>query len=404
MHKRKDLGKLLNRLGLTGTGVEVGVLRGEFAAEILSVWEGRLLYLVDPWIEQPRSVYEDLCNVAQDVQDRNLRGTIERLAPQARRFEIMRMTSADAVSRFTDASLDFVYIDANHRHDSVRDDLMRWFPKVREGGIFAGHDYLNGTHGQTRFGVQAAVDSFAQEHSLDLQITNEWPTWFARKRSRQPMPPQDICVLMAYDAMQRSLGEFSVPNKVAYCKKHGYGLVIETDGFDRSRPPAWSKILFVKRHLHDHEWVFWSDADSMILNDAVRLETFLDADFDLIVGREDVGVGHAVVNVGAFFIRRSEWSLAFFDRLYAQESFAQHPHADNGALIELLGTEDLSEHIKIVPQRRFNSYATNFAPGDFLLHLPGMTEEERVRRMRDLAVPRFRHALRRRDDLMVRGQ
>jgi hypothetical protein len=39
-------------------------------------------------------------------------------------------------------SLDFVYIDANHKYDAVKKDLELWYPKVRKGGVFAGHDYL----------------------------------------------------------------------------------------------------------------------------------------------------------------------------------------------------------------------------------------------------------------------
>jgi hypothetical protein len=42
----------------------------------------------------------------------------------------------------TNGSLDFVYIDGNHRFEQVVADLAAWAPKVRPGGIVAGHDYL----------------------------------------------------------------------------------------------------------------------------------------------------------------------------------------------------------------------------------------------------------------------
>ena len=38
-------------------------------------------------------------------------------------------------------SVDFVYIDAEHDYDSVKQDLSVWFPKVKIGGFLAGHDY-----------------------------------------------------------------------------------------------------------------------------------------------------------------------------------------------------------------------------------------------------------------------
>lgn len=38
-------------------------------------------------------------------------------------------------------SVDFVYLDADHRYESVKADIAAWLPRVRIGGILAGHDY-----------------------------------------------------------------------------------------------------------------------------------------------------------------------------------------------------------------------------------------------------------------------
>ena len=37
--------------------------------------------------------------------------------------------------------LDFVYIDANHNYECVKEDIEHWYPKVKVGGIIAGHDF-----------------------------------------------------------------------------------------------------------------------------------------------------------------------------------------------------------------------------------------------------------------------
>ena len=51
-----------------------------------------------------------------------------------------QLPSAVASKAFADASLAGVFIDAAHDYDSVLADLKAWRPKVKEGGIIAGHD------------------------------------------------------------------------------------------------------------------------------------------------------------------------------------------------------------------------------------------------------------------------
>ena len=49
--------------------------------------------------------------------------------------------SVSASCKYTDDSLDFVFIDADHRYDSVVADIQAWLPKMKNGSILAGHDY-----------------------------------------------------------------------------------------------------------------------------------------------------------------------------------------------------------------------------------------------------------------------
>ena len=42
---------------------------------------------------------------------------------------------------FADGSFDFIYVDARHDYRGVAVDIAEWWPKLRPGGIFAGHDY-----------------------------------------------------------------------------------------------------------------------------------------------------------------------------------------------------------------------------------------------------------------------
>lgn len=53
----------------------------------------------------------------------------------------IRMRTDQASGTFEDGSLDFVYIDADHSFEGVIQDITSWLPKMKPGGVLAGHDY-----------------------------------------------------------------------------------------------------------------------------------------------------------------------------------------------------------------------------------------------------------------------
>ena len=76
-------------------------------------------------------------------------------------LKIVVSKSVDAAKRYKDQALEFVFIDAAHDEKSVRQDIAAWRPKVKQGGVLAGHDY------STSFpGVMAAVDSMLPRRKI----------------------------------------------------------------------------------------------------------------------------------------------------------------------------------------------------------------------------------------------
>lgn len=49
--------------------------------------------------------------------------------------------SVRAARLFPDGGVDFCFIDGDHSYESVTADLSAWWPKIKPGGILAGHDY-----------------------------------------------------------------------------------------------------------------------------------------------------------------------------------------------------------------------------------------------------------------------
>lgn len=51
-----------------------------------------------------------------------------------------RLTSIQAAANWPEATVDMVFVDADHRFASVKEDIAAWLPKLRPGGTMAGHD------------------------------------------------------------------------------------------------------------------------------------------------------------------------------------------------------------------------------------------------------------------------
>jgi len=167
---RAEIPSYLTRLGLSGQGVEVGVRDGEFSEHVLSHWTG-FMHLVDPWLNQNTTIYNDISNVKTDEQEARFRLVSEKLLRKfPGRYKIHRTYSVDASKLFTDSQLDYVYIDARHDYAGVLEDMNAWWPKLKVGGLFCGHDFVpDGNLKEGAFGVQQAVYEFAAIKNKEVQ-------------------------------------------------------------------------------------------------------------------------------------------------------------------------------------------------------------------------------------------
>lgn len=68
---------------------------------------------------------------------------------------VLESDSVQAARWFDDNTLDFVWIDADHGAEAVYRDLCAWWPKVKPGGLLAGHDWNEPgpKEGATRFAI-----------------------------------------------------------------------------------------------------------------------------------------------------------------------------------------------------------------------------------------------------------
>lgn len=174
MSSRNQFGKWLNELGLTGRAVEIGTHRGDFARIFLNNWQGQELRCIDPWADydpvQQRSLWGGAKSREEDYQ------AAQQVAARfPGRMRLERNTSRNAAAITPDESVDFIYVDGDHSFAAVHEDLCLWYPKLRTGGILAGHDWMcpgevNGGWGAN---VQAATNEFAQLGAQIFLIVEE---------------------------------------------------------------------------------------------------------------------------------------------------------------------------------------------------------------------------------------
>ena len=179
-------------------GAELGVKLGEFAHHTLSQWTSCTTYvLVDLWAHQEN--YKDIANVDDEQQEDTMAKALSTLGPFRDKLEVCRNYTTVCATQYPDNFFDYVYVDARHDYKGVSEDLDAWWPKLKDGGIFSGHDYVTNDDGPEQSGqdwsinydgsidkraVKGAVDDFASRTNRQVVVTyreSGWNSWLIRK-------------------------------------------------------------------------------------------------------------------------------------------------------------------------------------------------------------------------------
>jgi len=147
-----DIKSLVNTIALQGkdlVGVELGIYRAEsFCTLLQCVPNIKKLYGVDNWqpyVDYIKDPYDGTPNGAST--DREIEYS-KFMAYHAIKYcannhkaEVLEMDSTEAAEKFDDESLDFIFIDTYYSKEQAEKELDVWYPKVKQGGLFMGHDY-----------------------------------------------------------------------------------------------------------------------------------------------------------------------------------------------------------------------------------------------------------------------
>ena len=126
--------------------VEVGTWKGKSAAymavEIINSNKNIEFDCIDTWngseehVDTSSPFYEPLLSTPDGLYNHFL----SNIDSVKRVVNPIRKASLEAVSMYEDKSLNCVFIDAAHDYDNVCNDIKAWLPKIKPGGVLAGHD------------------------------------------------------------------------------------------------------------------------------------------------------------------------------------------------------------------------------------------------------------------------
>lgn len=187
------------RPGLTGWSTDILQFYSDVAAELpdgatcveLGVWCGRSLSYLDFALRRAGKTHCRLVGVDAWPEGYGARGgspideAIQRVGggslyvwamsemlkyipEHLAHLDLVRCRTTLAARLFDNASLDLVFVDADHEYAGVLLDLTAWTPKVRRGGILAGHDYdhAHPLHSE----VVRAVDDFFGRDNITMPV------------------------------------------------------------------------------------------------------------------------------------------------------------------------------------------------------------------------------------------
>lgn len=153
-------------------GAEVGVYKGSMSKNLLKSMPNLFLFMIDRWSEYSESEKIENGNTSMSMRKQSSFDVAYEKVKKIRmkyyrRSGIINRSSTDASNAFKNKTFDFVFIDADHSYQAVKNDIKSWIDKIKLGGYICGHDYH-------RESVKKAVKEFFPINKIESDDDNTW--------------------------------------------------------------------------------------------------------------------------------------------------------------------------------------------------------------------------------------
>jgi ADP-heptose:LPS heptosyltransferase len=206
------------------------------------------------------------------------------------------------------------------------------------------------------------------------------------RRRSTPASAGKVTLVTLYNGAFYDLARITAKRMREYARIHGYRFVEHKTLLDQSRHPAWNKILAVRQAMSScrTDWIMWLDADAVIMNYDYRVENLIPEGCDLIFGSDFNGLNSAV-----FLARNCAWCRQFFETIYRLGDVnyimdRYGPKWEQNTIKHVLNNfTGYADHVALHPEGKMNALPDAYADGDFILHLGGLSQEERFKALRE---------------------
>lgn len=207
------------------------------------------------------------------------------------------------------------------------------------------------------------------------------------------------CLYTAHNpATLGEMAALTLPNKFAYCQRHGYALHVEE--WDGTGWPGFYRLAVLMHLLRCayFDWVLWLGTDCLITNLSTKIESLADANYGLIVSAD-----FTQIQLDSFLVQRERGGLALLEEVWRHRD---HPIGkwEEQSTLAAIAPDGV---VKVLPQRAMNSFDHRYypnwpygrqrieagidcnghdgrwQPGDFVFHCPGLDYGTKMAALRE---------------------
>lgn len=149
-------------------GIEIGTGTGIATRTIFDALPNCRLYGIDPYEHRDKAEFE--AGNPQEAHDRTKEEAQRRLQGYIDLGKLIWLPIRSKLAiEFVPKEVDFVHVDGDHSEEGINTDIELYYPLVKIGGIFSGHDY-----GQVAYVTNAVNKKFGDKVNCDPQDFTFW--------------------------------------------------------------------------------------------------------------------------------------------------------------------------------------------------------------------------------------